>query len=124
MSPQAFSYIASGAGAEETAHKNKNAFQRYSIVPKLLNDVSELDTSISLFGKTYPTPFVLAPVGVLKQADEQGDFAVTRAASKFGIRLFKARSRAFPLKRLANRVMGRNGFNYIGRRLKIFLLVL
>lgn len=97
MSPQAFSYIALGAGAEETAHKNKNAFQRYSIVPKLLNDVSELDTSISLFGKTYPTPFVLAPVGVLKQADEQGDFAVTRAASKFGIPFIQSTVSSFSI---------------------------
>uniref|UniRef100_UPI00338F4BC9 alpha-hydroxy-acid oxidizing protein n=1 Tax=uncultured Allobacillus sp. TaxID=1638025 RepID=UPI00338F4BC9 len=97
LSPQAFSYISSGAGAEETARKNKNAFQRYSIIPKLLNDVSELDTRISLFGNTYPTPFILAPVGVLKLADDQGDLAVTRAASKYDIPFIQSTVSSFSI---------------------------
>ncbi|MBR7554025.1 alpha-hydroxy-acid oxidizing protein [Allobacillus sp. SKP8-2] len=97
LSPQAFSYISSGAGAEETARKNKDAFQKYSIVPKLLNDVSEVDTSISLFERNYPTPFILAPVGVLKLADDQGDLAVTRAASKYNIPFIQSTVSSFSI---------------------------
>ncbi|MEC5423865.1 alpha-hydroxy acid oxidase [Virgibacillus sp. C22-A2] len=85
MSTPAFSYIASGAGGEETVRNNADAFKKYSITPRLLNDVSKLDTSVTIFGQTYPTPLLLAPVGVLKLADEQGDLAVARAAAKYKV---------------------------------------
>lgn len=110
MSTEAFSYIASGAGAEETAHKNKVAFQKYSMVPNLLRDVSELDTSVTLFGHTYSTPLFLAPVGVLKLADEQGDLAVARAASKFGIPFVQSTVSSYSIEEIARQSSGPKWF--------------
>ncbi|MEC5423849.1 alpha-hydroxy-acid oxidizing protein [Virgibacillus sp. C22-A2] len=77
----AFGYIQSGAGGEETLRKNNTSFSKYSIVPTFLKDVSKLDTSITLFGRTYPYPLLLAPVGMLKLADEAADIAVAKAAA-------------------------------------------
>src|SRR4051794_26511852 len=62
MSTGAFGYVQSGAGREETLRKNVSSFSKYSIVPRFLNDVTELDTSIHLFGHTYATPLLVAPV--------------------------------------------------------------
>ncbi len=85
MTPGAFGYVQSGAGGEETLEKNVSAFSKYSIIPRFLNDVSSIDLSVTLFGRRYPTPLFIAPVGMQKIAHEEGDLATARAAAKFGI---------------------------------------
>lgn len=85
LSAPAFSYIFSGAGGEETVRKNAAAFEKYSIFPRFLHDVSNIDPGITLFGRTYPSPLLLSPVGVLKLANEMGDIAAARAAAKHQI---------------------------------------
>ncbi|WP_341301514.1 alpha-hydroxy acid oxidase [Lysinibacillus sp. FSL H8-0500] len=75
-----FGYIRSGAGGEQTLRNNRAAFERYSIVPRFLTDVSNIDTSIELFGKTYPTPLLFAPVGMNGMAHDEGELAVVGAA--------------------------------------------
>ncbi len=79
MSPEAFAYVAGGAGMETTMRENRRAFDKWRIVPRMLRDVSERDTSIELFGKKLPTPFLTAPVGVLEMAHDDADLAVARA---------------------------------------------
>ena len=61
---------------------NRAAFDRWRIVPRMLRDVSERDTSVELFGRTLPTPFLLAPIGVLEMAHREADRAVARAARR------------------------------------------
>jgi lactate 2-monooxygenase len=85
MTSGGFGYVRSGAGGEETLKKNRDSFSTYSIVPRTLGDVSNLDTSISLFGRTHPQPFLLAPVGMLKLASEEADIAVAKAAATYQI---------------------------------------
>lgn len=80
-----FGYIRSGAGGEQTLRNNRAAFEKYSIVPRFLNDVSSINTSIELFGKTYPTPLLFAPVGMNKMAHDDGELAVVRAAQQLKI---------------------------------------
>ncbi|MFC5591995.1 alpha-hydroxy-acid oxidizing protein [Sporosarcina soli] len=85
MGKGAFGYIHSGAGREETLQKNVSSFSKYAIVPRFLNDVTELDTSVQLFGRTYATPLFIAPVGVQKIAHEDGEIATAQAAASLGI---------------------------------------
>src|SRR5690606_20947597 len=81
MSPEAFAYIAGGAGIENTMHSNRSAFNRWRIVPRMLRDVSTADTSLDLFGDSLPSPFLLAPIGVLDMAHPSADTAVAQASS-------------------------------------------
>jgi lactate 2-monooxygenase len=85
ISPEAFAYIAGGAGIESTAKANRDAFERWRIVPRMLRDVSQADTSLELFGTKFPSPFLLAPIGVLDMAHPEADIAVGRAAAAEGI---------------------------------------
>jgi isopentenyl diphosphate isomerase/L-lactate dehydrogenase-like FMN-dependent dehydrogenase len=85
MSKRAFAYVAGGAGVELSVHANRTAFERWRIVPRMLNDVSRRDTSVELFGRRVPTPFLLAPVGVLELAHAEADLAVARAAAAEGV---------------------------------------
>jgi lactate 2-monooxygenase len=51
MSGRAFDYIAGDAGLEHTVSQNRSAFDQYQIIPRMLNDVSERDTSVGILGR-------------------------------------------------------------------------
>ncbi|MFD2445428.1 alpha-hydroxy-acid oxidizing protein [Bacillus sp. CGMCC 1.16607] len=85
MSVGGFGYVRSGAGGEETLRKNSDSFSKLSVIPRVLSNVSNVDTSITLFGRTYPYPFLLAPVGMLKLAHEDADLAAVKGASTHNI---------------------------------------
>lgn len=85
MSPEAFAYVAGGAGNGSTVRANRAAFERRRIVPRMLRDVSARDLSVELLGARVPTPLLLAPVGVLEMAHRDADLAVARAAAAEGV---------------------------------------
>jgi lactate 2-monooxygenase len=85
LSPEAFAYIAGGAGRELTVSRNRSAFGNYAITPRMLRDVSAADTTTELFGQSLPAPILLAPVGVLELAHPQADLAVGKAAAALGL---------------------------------------
>src|SRR6516165_3698435 len=62
LKPEAFSYIAGGAGGEATMRANRAGFDHWRIVPRFLRDVSTRDTSVVLFGKKLSQPLLLAPI--------------------------------------------------------------
>lgn len=81
MTTEAYAYIAGGAGREDTMTRNRAAFDEWRIVPRMLRDVAEQDTSIELFGRRLSSPFLLCPIGVLEMAHEDADIAVAEAAA-------------------------------------------
>ena len=85
MSEEAFAYVAAGAGAGRTKAANREAFDRWRIVPRVLRDASERRLETELFGRTLPAPLLLAPVGVLELAHPEADLAVGRAAAAQGV---------------------------------------
>ena len=85
MTPEAFAYVAGGAGTGATMRANRAAFDRWRIVPRMLRDVSERDTSVELFGRTLPAPFLIAPIGVLEMAHREAERAVARAVRDLGL---------------------------------------
>lgn len=101
MSPEAFAYIAGGAGWESTVRSNRNAFEQYKIVPRMLRDVSQRDMSIDLFGKKLSTPLILSPVGVLEMVHKEADVAVGKAAAKEGIPYIFSNQASRPMEEVA-----------------------
>ncbi|WP_040983240.1 alpha-hydroxy-acid oxidizing protein [Oceanobacillus jeddahense] len=80
-----FGHIHSGAGGEETLRKNRAAFEKYSIIPRFLRNVSEVDTSIRILGKEYAYPLMVAPIGHLKMVHEEPDFSIANVAASMNI---------------------------------------
>ncbi len=80
-----FDYIDGGAEDERTLDRNSSSFSKIEFRPRVLRDVSELDTSTTLFGKTIPSPLLFAATGFTRIADSQGELAVARAAARAGI---------------------------------------
>jgi lactate 2-monooxygenase len=101
MSKSAYAYIAAGAGTEQTVRSNREAFERWKIVPRMLRDVSERDTSVELFGQRLKSPFMLAPVGVLEMVDHDADIAVARAARAEGVPMILSNQASRPMEAVA-----------------------
>jgi L-lactate dehydrogenase (cytochrome) len=80
-----FDYIDGGAEDELTLAANTEAYRRVTFKPRVLRDVSEIDTSSTLLGKTLSMPLVLAPTGFTRMAHPQGELAVARAAERAGV---------------------------------------
>ncbi|MGH8794965.1 MAG: alpha-hydroxy-acid oxidizing protein [Stackebrandtia sp.] len=105
MSKRAAAYVAAGAGLERTVDANRAAFDRWRIMPRMLTDVSGRDTSVELFGRRHPSPFLLAPVGVLELAHPRADLAVAEAAAELGVPMVISNQASRPMEACAE-VMG------------------
>ncbi|HEX2016338.1 MAG TPA: lactate 2-monooxygenase [Solirubrobacteraceae bacterium] len=81
LSPEAFGYVAGGAGVERTVAANVSAFERWELVPRMLRDVSARDLATSVLGVAMPAPVMLAPVGVQSIIHPEAELAVARAAA-------------------------------------------
>jgi lactate 2-monooxygenase len=101
MSAQAKGYIIGGAGIESTIRNNRSAFDQYKIVPRMLRNVSERDTSIELFGQKLASPFLLAPIGVLEMVHAEADVAVGRAAASLNIPYIFSNQSSKPMEEVA-----------------------
>ena len=101
MRPEAFAYVAAGAGNELTLAANRAAFDHWRIVPRMLRDVEHRDTSVELFGRRLPHPFLLAPVGVLELAHPEADCAVARAARDTGTTMVFSNQASKPMEGVA-----------------------
>jgi lactate 2-monooxygenase len=101
MSPQAFAYVAAGAGNEATKRANEESFGRWRIVPRMLRDVSRRDPGTELFGRRIPAPLLLSPVGVLEMAHRDADVAVARAAAAEGVPMIFSNQGSVPMEACA-----------------------
>src|ERR1044071_4397081 len=101
LTTRAFDYIAGGAGLEHTVSQNRSAFDRYKIVPRMLNDVSERDTSVNILGTHLPIPLLLSPVGVLELAHRDADLAVGKAAAATGVPFIFSNQASVPMETIA-----------------------
>ena len=84
LPPAHYGYLATGVDDDATLQANRAGFSKFHIRSRRLVDVSRIDTSIELFGATWKTPIVLAPVGSQKAFHADGELASARAAAARG----------------------------------------
>jgi lactate 2-monooxygenase len=106
MSPEGFAYIAGGAGREQTMAANRAALDRWRIVPRMARDCASRDLSVKLFGRTLPTPYLTAPIGVLSMAHPEADLAAARAAAARGWPMIISNQASFPMEQIAEAAPG------------------
>ena len=84
--PAAASGYLDGGGEDEwTLRRNRAAFDNAALLPHVLRDVSDIDTSATLLGTPSPVPFALAPVGAPRVFHHEGELAAARAAHRAGV---------------------------------------
>ncbi|XP_078484215.1 2-Hydroxyacid oxidase 1-like [Ciona intestinalis] len=78
-------YYSTGADNEQTLSDNCNAFSRYRLRPRVLNDVSKVNLGSTVLGTPIDFPVCIAATGMHKMAHPMGEIAVVKAAESMKI---------------------------------------
>jgi len=84
LDENAWEYFRGGSGDESTLRENLAAFARWRLRPRVLVDVTEIDTSTTVLGTRVAAPILVAPVALQKFAHPDGEAATARAAARAG----------------------------------------
>ncbi len=76
----AYEFIAGGAADEHTIRWNREALDKIRLRPRILIDVSKVDTRVSLFGQELPFPILLAPTAYQRAIHPEGEVATAKGA--------------------------------------------
>ena len=78
-------YLIGGSDTETTVKRNRLALDSKALRPRVLNDVSEINTSASILGRELDIPVMLAPIGSLQLFAQGGGATAAIAAAEAGI---------------------------------------
>jgi len=87
LAPEVYDYYAGGSGSERTLRASVSAWQQHWLMPRVLRDVSTVDTSVrlpGLPGTVARTPIAIAPTGFQGLAHAEGEVATARGAARAG----------------------------------------
>ena len=76
-----YDYLAGGAGDEVSLRDAVAAWDRVRLRPRVLRDVSTVDTSTTLLGTPVPSPVMVAPTAFHRLAHDGGEEETARGAA-------------------------------------------
>ena len=79
-----FDYIAGGAEDEVSLHRNREAYQKWALRPRVLVDVAKRDTSTTVLGQPISMPILVAPTAFHGLVHPDGEVATARGAAAAG----------------------------------------
>ena len=89
-----WNYLVGGAESETTMRRNRQALDSIAFRPRVLRDVSGVDSSTNLLGRTLSAPVLLAPIGSLQDLHPAGGAAVAKAAAGANVAMMLSSSSA------------------------------
>jgi L-lactate dehydrogenase (cytochrome) len=92
-----FGYAFGGSETGASMRANRAVWDEYSFVPKTLVDTSGRSQKTTLFGRSYDSPFGIAPMGGTSMAAFEGDLVLARAAAKANIPMAMSGAALTPL---------------------------
>jgi 4-hydroxymandelate oxidase len=84
LSPMAWHYVAGGSGDQVTLRSNRDAFERWRLLPRILRGLREVSTATTVPGQPIALPVLVAPSGRHRLCHDQGERATARAARAAG----------------------------------------
>ncbi|MGQ0466211.1 MAG: alpha-hydroxy acid oxidase [Sporichthyaceae bacterium] len=84
LSPLAYDYFAGGSDDELTLADNVAAWRRIRLRPRVLRDVSVVDTSTTVLGTPVSMPILVAPTAYQRLACDEGEPANARGTAAAG----------------------------------------
>ena len=105
-----FDFFDGGAEDELTLRDNRAAFARLRFFPRVLRDVSVINTGIDLLGQPAALPVAIAPTGAVGYGRPGGDVAIARAAAAAGIPYTLSSSATASIEQIADAAPGRLWF--------------
>jgi isopentenyl diphosphate isomerase/L-lactate dehydrogenase-like FMN-dependent dehydrogenase len=85
LAPGPWSYLIGGAETETTVRRNRMALDALAFRPRVLRNVSQVDSSSVFLNQKTRLPVLLAPIGGLESIVEGGAASAARAAAQFGV---------------------------------------
>ncbi|MFJ3821506.1 alpha-hydroxy-acid oxidizing protein [Streptomyces nodosus] len=112
LPPWVLSYVAAGCGNEHTQRANVAAFEKWALVPRMLQGATQRDLSVELFGMTLSSPIFLSPIGVIGicAQDFHGDRQVACAAARTGVPMTASTFSADPVEQIGPLIGDTPGF--------------
>lgn len=80
-----FEYLDGGSYAERTLRANIEDLQDIALRQRVMNDVSAIDLSTTLFGQHFAMPVALGPIGLAGMAARRGEVQAARGAAAKGV---------------------------------------
>jgi lactate 2-monooxygenase len=111
MSRRARAYVAGGAGEGTTMRHNREAFDRWRIVPRMLHGTAHRDLTTTVLGTPLRAPLMLAPVGAGELVRPDSDVQIARGAAAAGTPYVFSSQGCNPMEETA-RAMGETPFWY------------
>jgi 4-hydroxymandelate oxidase len=97
----AWERISGGAADEITLRWNREAWERIKLNPRVLVDVSHIDTRVRLLGVELPFPILLAPTGGQGFIRSEGDLEAARGAAAAKATYVISSSASMPVDQIA-----------------------
>ncbi len=101
MAPGPFWYVAGGAGSGATVQANREAFDRWRLVPRMLRDATNRSLTTSVLGTDLAAPVLLGPVGVQSIIHPDGELATARAAAELGVPMVMSTASSYSIEEVA-----------------------
>ncbi len=80
-----FDYTDGGADSESSLTRARETFEKIEFQPRILRDVSVVDTTVKMLGETMSMPIGIAPTGFTRMMQTEGEYAGATAARDAGI---------------------------------------
>lgn len=112
LTPEVYDYYAGGSGSEQTLRASVSAWQQHWLMPRVLRDVSAIDTSVRLPGlpeTAAATPIAVAPTGFQGLAHSEGEVATARGAARAGALMVLSTRSSMRIEEVAEAVAGEGG---------------
>lgn len=100
LPPHTFALLADAAGEGLTARWNEEAFRAWRLAPRVLRDVSSVDTTLDLLGSPVSCPVGVAPLPRMASVHPEGERGLARAAADRGVVFCAATNSTVPLEEL------------------------
>lgn len=71
--PCAWAYLNAAAGEGRAAERSRNAYLQATVLPRVCCDVSSVDLTTQWLGKSFPSPFAIAPMASHELFDPSGE---------------------------------------------------
>jgi 4-hydroxymandelate oxidase len=84
LPPASYAFGATGADDEISAIENITAWRSLRLRPRMMRDISKIDTSVSVLGARVPMPILVGPTGRHRLFHPDGECATARGAAAAG----------------------------------------
>ena len=85
LAPGPWDYLVGGTETETTLRRNRLGIDSLAFRPRVLRDVSRIDTSSTFFGRRVRIPVMLAPIGSIESFTPGGGATAAKASGAFGV---------------------------------------